>query len=183
MLKKIIFLYKSKSGISIILLFLIQKITNLFLKKKIKLEKKFFLNLISNMRISSEFFSVNAYNFFKYLSLQQQDFKYLEIGSFEGGSAIYVSIKFQNSKIYCVDNWIKTEDGYSNIDFSNIEQNFDFNVKSYKNIHKIKKSSDEFFENNNLTYDVIYIDGYHKAEQVYKDCVNAWNILNINGII
>ena len=183
MFNKIIFLYKSNSGIFIILLFLFQKITNLFVKRKIKLEKKFFLNLISGLKISSEFFSLNAYNFHKYLSSQPSDFKYLEIGSFEGGSAIYVTNKFENSKIYCVDNWIKTEDGYSNLNFNNVEQNFDFNVVNYKNINKIKKSSDDFFENNKLTFDVIYVDGYHKAEQVFRDCVNSWNILNINGIM
>ena len=53
----------------------------------------------------------------------------------------------------------------------------------YKNIYKIKKSSDDFFTTNKLTYDVIYIDGYHKAEQVFRDCVNSWKNLNINGIL
>lgn len=183
MFKKIIFLYKSNSSILIILLFLSQKISNLFVKRKIKYEKKIFLTLISKLKISSEFFSVNAYNFYKYLSLQPTYFNYLEIGSFEGGSAIYVSHKFKNSKIYCVDNWVKTEDGYSNLNFNNIEQNFDFNISNYKNINKIKKSSDDFFKKNITLFDVIYVDGYHKAEQVFKDCVNSWKTLNKNGIM
>ena len=183
MLKKIKFLYKSHASLFIILLFLFQKILNLFLKKKIKLHKKDFLNLISNQKISSEFFSVNAYNFFVYLSLLPKNFRYLEIGSFEGGSAIFVASKFKEAEIYCVDNWIKTEDGYSNLDFEDIELNFDYNTQMYKNIYKIKKSSDDFFTTNKLTYDVIYIDGYHKAEQVFRDCVNSWKNLNINGIL
>ena len=183
MFEKIKFLYKSHASIFIILLFLFQKILNLFLKKKIKLHKKYFLNLISNQKISSEFFSVNAYNFFIYLSSLPKNFRYLEIGSFEGGSAIFVASKFKDSEIYCVDNWIKTEDGYSNLNFEDIELNFDFNTQMYKNIYKIKKSSNDFFNTNKLTYDVIYIDGYHKAEQVFKDCVNSWKNLNINGIL
>ncbi len=183
MFKKIVFLYKSNSSIFIILLFLYQKISNLFVKRKIKYEKNFFLNLISKLKISTEFFSVNAYNFYKFLSSQPSNFKYLEIGSFEGGSAIYVSNRFENSKIYCVDNWIKTADGYSNLNFDDVEKNFDFNISNYKNIKKIKKSSDNFFQDNDLTFDVIYVDGYHKAEQVFKDCVNSWKILNINGIM
>ena len=52
MFNKIIFLYKSNSSIFIILLFLFQKITNLFVKGKIKLEKKYFLNVISRLKIS-----------------------------------------------------------------------------------------------------------------------------------
>tara|TARA_A100001388_G_C28690541_1_gene461107 strand:- start:333 stop:1022 length:690 start_codon:yes stop_codon:yes gene_type:complete len=183
MFKKIIFLYKSHTNIYIILLFLIQKILNLFVKKKIKSQKKYFLNLISNQKISSEFFSVNAYNFFICLSSLPKSFRYLEIGSFEGGSAIFVASKFKNAEIYCVDNWIKTEDGYSNLNFEDIEFNFDFNIQNYKNIKKIKKSSDDFFITNTLSYDVIYVDGYHKADQVYKDCVNSWKNLNVSGIM
>ena len=183
MFKKIIFLYKSQAKVSVIVLFLIQKILNIFIKKKIKSHKRFFLNLISKKKISSEFFSVNAYNFFILLSSLPKNFKYLEIGSFEGGSAIFVASKFRESKIYCVDNWIKTEDGYSSLNFNYIEYNFDHNIQNYKNIHKIKKSSDNFFSTNKLFYDVIYVDGYHKAEQVYKDCVNSWKNLNINGIM
>ena len=183
MFKKILFLFKSKSGIRVILLFLFQKIIKIFNKKKIKIEKKYFLDLILNLKISSEFFSVNVYNFYNHLSSLKKKFKYLEIGSFEGGSAIYISKKFKESSIYCVDNWIKTEDGYSKIDFMDVEKNFDFNTKQHSNIFKIKKSSDNFFADNLIHFDVIYVDGYHKANQVYKDCMNSWKILNLNGIL
>ena len=183
MFKKIIFLYKSEASMLIIIQFLTQKISNLFVKKKIKLYKKFFKDLILNKRISSEFFSANAYNFFVHISSLPSNFRYLEIGSFEGGSAIFIAKKFKNSEIYCVDNWIKTEDGYLNLNFEDVEQNFDYNIKNYKNIYKIKKSSDEFFKNNSLNYDVIYVDGYHKADQVYRDCLNSWKNLKVNGIM
>lgn len=183
MLKKLIFLFKSNTNFKIILLFCYQKILNLFSKNKIKEEKKYFKNLIKNLKVSSDFFSVNAYNFYKNLSLVKKDFHYLEIGSYEGGSAIYVSSRFKSSNIYCVDNWTKTEDGYQNIDFNEIEENFDYNTKNLKNILKIKKSSDEFFLQNELYFEVIYIDGYHKASQVYKDCINSWKFLKSNGIL
>ena len=39
------------------------------------------------------------------------------------------------------------------------------------------------FLDNNLTFDLIYIDGYHKAEQVLKDFKNAWKVLNKDGIL
>ena len=67
MFKKIIFLFKSETNIRIILLFLFQKIINIFDKNKIKKEKKLFLSLVSNLNISTEFFSVNAYNFYKHI--------------------------------------------------------------------------------------------------------------------
>ena len=56
MFKKIIFLFKSKTNIRIILLFLFQKIINIFDKNKIKEEKKLFLSLVSDLKISTEFF-------------------------------------------------------------------------------------------------------------------------------
>ena len=182
MFQKIIFLFKSEANIKIILLFLFQKIINIFDKNKIK-KKKFFLSLVSNLKISTEFFSVNAYNFYKHLSCLKSNFKYLEIGSFEGGSAIFVANKFKRSLIFCVDNWEKTEDGYSNLDFIDVEKNFDFNVNDCQNIIKIKNNSNDFFLNNKQNFDVIYVDGYHRSDQVFKDCLNSWKNLNVGGIL
>lgn len=44
-------------------------------------------------------------------------------------------------------------------------------------------SSDEFFYYNKEKFDVIFIDGLHYAEQVYKDIVNSLEALNDNGFI
>ena len=110
-----------------------------------------------------------------HLSSLKEDFKYLEIGSFEGGSAIYISNRFQNSKIFCIDNWVKTDDGYGNLDFNNVEKNFDYNILKSTNIKKIKKTSDNFFLNNSHNFDVIYSRWVSfKCNQVFKDCVNSW---------
>jgi hypothetical protein len=44
-------------------------------------------------------------------------------------------------------------------------------------------SSDEFFKINTETFDVIFIDGLHHADQVYRDIVNSLKILNEGGVI
>jgi len=44
-------------------------------------------------------------------------------------------------------------------------------------------TSDEFFKNNNKKYDLIFIDGLHEGEQVYKDIINSLKILNDGGYI
>lgn len=44
-------------------------------------------------------------------------------------------------------------------------------------------SSDAFFEDNKQSFDLIFIDGLHHAEQVEKDIINAWNCLNSKGQI
>jgi len=46
-----------------------------------------------------------------------------------------------------------------------------------------KMTSDQFFAENKETFDVIFVDGMHKYEQVIKDINNALQILNPNGII
>ena len=52
---------------------------------------------------------------------------------------------------------------------------------SVNNIHGVK--SDEFFQNNNETFDVIFIDGLHHYDQVLEDLKNSLNSLKKGGII
>ncbi len=44
-------------------------------------------------------------------------------------------------------------------------------------------TSDEFFAINNDSFDLIFIDGLHHADQVERDIINALNVLNDNGTI
>jgi hypothetical protein len=47
-----------------------------------------------------------------------------------------------------------------------------------------KMTSDEFFDNHiSQKYDIVFVDGLHLCEQVYRDIVNSLNNLNENGII
>ncbi len=47
----------------------------------------------------------------------------------------------------------------------------------------IRTSSDNFFSQNNDTFDIIFIDGLHHYDQVLKDINNSLKILNKNGFI
>jgi hypothetical protein len=44
-------------------------------------------------------------------------------------------------------------------------------------------TSDDFFAQNDETFDVIFIDGLHLSEQVYTDIVNSLSVLNDGGYI
>jgi hypothetical protein len=44
-------------------------------------------------------------------------------------------------------------------------------------------TSDEFFQINTSTYDIIFIDGLHIDEQVERDIINGLNVLSENGSI
>lgn len=43
--------------------------------------------------------------------------------------------------------------------------------------------SDEFFKQNKETFDIIFVDGLHHADFVYRDIVNSLKILNPGGCI
>ena len=47
----------------------------------------------------------------------------------------------------------------------------------------VRKTSDDFFLENNKTFDLVFIDGLHTYAQVKKDILNSVKFLNINGII
>jgi len=46
-----------------------------------------------------------------------------------------------------------------------------------------KGTSDDFFKQNTETFDLIFIDGLHHAEQLEKDIINSYDVLNNGGMI
>jgi hypothetical protein len=181
-LKKVFFLYKCKSSLLVIYIFLLSKIKNIFIKSKIKYAKKKHKITLSNKIISNDYFSAHAFYFYNLFIKLPKNFKYLEIGSYEGNSALYVSKNFPESKVTCVDLWEAFEE-HKGIDFSIIEKNFDSNLQGLDNINKIKSTSDNFFAKNKSMFDFIYIDGNHKFDYVLRDCENAWKFLNKGGFL
>lgn len=47
----------------------------------------------------------------------------------------------------------------------------------------VKTTSDLFFKDNKLNFDIVFIDGLHHYEQVKKDINNSLRFLNLGGII
>ena len=47
----------------------------------------------------------------------------------------------------------------------------------------LRMTSDEFFKNNKLFFDLIFLDGLHTYEQTIKDIDNSLNYLKKNGLI
>ena len=63
---------------------------------------------------------------------------------------------------------------------SDIKDGVDPCVKSRCNY---TMTSDDFFSQNSKKYDLIFIDGLHSKEQVYKDIISSLKSLTKNGII
>lgn len=47
----------------------------------------------------------------------------------------------------------------------------------------IRDTSDNFFKNNIIKFDIVFIDGLHLYDQVKKDIENSLKVLNNNGVI
>ena len=86
---------------------------------------------------------------------------YLEIGI--GNGAVFS--RMVCSKKVCVDPC--KSDGSAT---SNVRPTFEM-------------TSDEFFEQNEDTYDVVFVDGLHERDAVYRDINNSLKFLNDGGYI
>lgn len=111
--------------------------------------------------------------------------KYLEIGSFEGRSTVFIKELSNLETLVAVDIW-ENYDELKTINFNKVYENFKYNLNlggQSENIKFFKTTSDDFFSNNKNYFNLIYIDGYHHYEQVKKDFVNSFNFLENGGYI
>jgi len=190
-MRKIKYLFSSRSNINLIKSYLIHSIK---LKLKKKTRKNFikeYQNFLLEKKITYDYFSRNTFDWYVVLDkFKNEKFKYLEIGSFEGNSALFVMKYFKNSNLVCVDQWKQLyeidgkREGYEHLPIDSVEKNFDENLKNYTSrFIKMKTSSDLFFNKNNAMFDIIFVDGSHYAKDVWNDCLNSWAILKKNGIL
>lgn len=78
---------------------------------------------------------------------------------------------------------------YLEIGVNNPANNFDLIRVQYKigvdpnGRASFTGTSDEFFEQNKMSFDIVFIDGLHHYDQVIKDFVNSYQRLNEGGLI
>ena len=177
-LNSIYFDFKFKCFKYCVLIILHIFITYLFLKIKNKSISYIFFKWTRKFKLSRNYFMSHCpiwYEILKNNQLIKKKINILEIGTFEGMSLLFYE-KFLNAKkIYAIDPLTISKLNTSN---------FYYNIKKFNNIKFFKMKSDEFFKKKiNIKFDIIYIDGSHYAQDVYKDLVNSFNILKNGGII
>lgn len=150
-------------------------------------ENKNNLNFKKKGEYSQDWFSYNI----KYISrvlykyeLNKKNIEILEIGSYEGLSTVFFLSVLKNSKIHCVDpfmDFIENKDK----DFNQVYRNFINNTKIFKDrIELFKVDSDNYFKELKMKeFDLIYIDGSHHADNVFKDAENSFKHLKKKGLI
>lgn len=126
-----------------------------------------------------------------FIQLENKPINYLEIGVLKGIHSVRISgtyCKHPLSRIYCVDPW---DDYNEYIEYKGEQaQNYNdfiFNITNSGSYHKfiVKKGYSEdivpTFENN--FFDIIFVDGNHETEYVYKDGVMSLEKVKIGGYI
>ena len=162
---------------------------------KIRHIKRFFIPTALNLKnynYTKKWFigSDLEMNLFKHFE-QDQVNNILEIGSFEGLSGCWFSDYFldnEKSTLFCVDPFLVTgkKETATTIVRTNTETLFRENIKKSKNYKKCsiyKMSSKQFFKQNNLFFNLIFIDGSHHPEDIYFDMKCSFDLLTNDGVM
>ena len=130
-------------------------------------------------------------NWSTFIPIPNGPIKYLEIGCADGGNAIIISNSYcshPDSKIYCVDPWF---DYPEYPEYKGVQEegwkNFNINIQNSGNFQKFvirRGLSDDIvptFEDN--FFDIIFVDGNHETEYVYRDGVMSFQKVKSGGYI
>jgi SAM-dependent methyltransferase len=129
----------------------------------------------------------------------------IEIGTWKGQSAITMAkvLKERNipGRITCVDTWLGAlefwneckdtpernllqKNGYPQIYYQFLSNVVHEGLESY--ILPFPNTSfiaSKYFKANNITAELIYVDGSHEYDDVMSDCMSYWDILKPGGIL
>jgi hypothetical protein len=178
---KLLYLKKHSARFDIFCKFILFQLSKPFTNFKRSKQKKNFQQKYFKKKITHNFFSINAYDWLGVVNFNVKN--YLEIGSFEGLSILFVNEIFKPDVIHAVDTWKGSNEHGPETNFKKVEINFLNNTKNWKNIKRFKMTSDSFFLKKNHKYDLIYIDGLHTRKQVKKDLLNSLKLCHKKSII
>ena len=136
-----------------------------------------------------------GHHFFMWAELlqefRQRPVRILEIGSWEGRSALYFLNYLPHSRIVCIDPFSGSMEHHQDPYFAALalksESQFDANLAGFSDrVEKIKGNSTEVLPELGIDrrrFDLAYIDGSHRAADVYRDGVMTWSLMNPGGIV
>lgn len=143
------------------------------------------------MTFSTDWFTKQQPDFEQQLKrFKDKDVQFLEIGSFEGRSALWMLqniLTHPSSRLICMDTWEGSEE-YQKMDIRMADklEVFKDNIKDYEDRVIVRQGKSQILlrdmdVNNKL--DFIYIDGSHVACDVMEDIVLSWRILKSGGLL
>lgn len=143
-------------------------------------------------KFTQDWFSADIPNLSRFLApFKGKPIKMIEIGSFEGRSTVWFlenTLIHPKASITCIDTFAGSPEHQNiKINLQNLEKIFDYNVKTSgysSKVFKIKGVSQEVLRKLPLySYEIIYIDGSHKACDVLEDAVLSFRLLKKHGVM
>ena len=104
---KINYLIKREANFDVFLNYILDRFKHPFVQSYKKKHRRSHQSYLKNKRTTTDYFSINAFYWNSILNKKFKDFSYLEIGSWEGNSALYVLKNFKTKGVICVDVWDK----------------------------------------------------------------------------
>ena len=119
------------------------------------------------------------------LGLREKPLRILEIGSWEGLSTYFLLSEIPQSTLVAVDTWQGSDE---NEEVSEeLFATFNQNIGSFPGrVETFVGKSEDFFETAvkpGDAFDLIYVDGSHRAEDVRKDAENGFPLLREGGLM
>jgi predicted O-methyltransferase YrrM len=122
---------------------------------------------------------------------RNSNIRILEIGSWEGRSALFFLTYLRRSTIVCIDpfegNSSLLRDPLLRPEIPYTEARFDYNLRRFN--HRVEKIKDRSYPalcrllSAGRQFELIYIDGSHRRDDVTNDSNFAWSLLTPGGII
>ncbi|WP_322418577.1 class I SAM-dependent methyltransferase [Mesorhizobium huakuii] len=115
----------------------------------------------------------------------------LEIGSWEGRSAIFFLNYFGKCRLTCIDTFGGSPEHAlrhkSSDQLAHVEQRFDSNLAAFgERLEKIKSPSSQALARlitDERRFDIVYVDGSHHSADVQSDAVFSWPMVRDGGIV
>lgn len=115
----------------------------------------------------------------------------VEIGSWEGRSAVFFMNYFPNARLTCIDTFEGSAEHHTkekwSSQLSHIENRFDANLAAFADrIEKLKARSFEGLAGlvtAGRRFDVAFIDGSHHSADVMSDAVLSWPMVRPGGLV
>ena len=117
----------------------------------------------------------------------------LEIGVFEGISTKWFLtnlITHKKSILYAVDTFEGSPEYDDSLSFKTVKEKFLSTIKSTKKTNQVKimqmysyNALVKIISDNDIIFDIIYIDASHEAKDVISDAILSWNLLKTGGIM
>jgi predicted O-methyltransferase YrrM len=119
--------------------------------------------------------------------------RFLEIGSFEGRSTVWLAENMleDGGVVVAIDTWEGGEE-HESMNMGSVEDRFDHNMNVLKEkfpkryVSKVRADSYHALavqSDHRAPYDFIYVDGSHVAKDVLTDLCMAWPLLKDGGIM